>query len=221
MKPKTLTMPNIYQAMAAIMNDIEAIGKNKKNQTQGYSFRGIDDMYNFIHPLFKKHGVFITSNVLESKREERATQKGGALIYTIIKCNFKFFTTDGTYVESIVEGEAMDSGDKSTNKALSAALKYALMQMFLIPTEEKLDTEYETHEVKQKEKKVEELSEVEKMVRMKYEKEDDLLLVLDCVENLGQIRNLFNFNQHLVNADHKNILNQFKTKKNELTTANN
>ena len=145
---KAMTQNNIYMAINAIMQEIEAIGKNKKNQQQGYSFRGIDDMYNALQPLFKKNAVFITSNVLESKREERQTAKGGVLIYTIAKCQFKFFTTDGSYIESVLEGEAMDSGDKSTNKAMSTALKYALMQMFLIPTEEKLDTEYETHEVK-------------------------------------------------------------------------
>ena len=215
---------NIYQAMAAIMNDIEAIGKNKKNAQQGYTFRGIDDMYNFIHPLFKKHGVFITSNVIESKREERQTQKGGALIYTIVKCQFSFYATDGSSVSSTVEGEAMDSGDKSTNKALSAALKYALMQMFLIPTEEKLDTEYETHEVKAKEKKqearIEEtFTEVDALVRQKYDKEEDLLMVLDTIETLAQIKNLYHFNQHLVNEQHKHILSQFKSKKNELTST--
>ncbi len=41
----------------------------------------------------------------------------------------------------------MDSGDKSANKAMSAAYKYALMQVFCIPTDEPKDTENETHEV--------------------------------------------------------------------------
>jgi hypothetical protein len=91
---KQMENPTIYQAINSIMQDIEAIGKNKKNAQQGYSFRGIDDMYNALQPLFKKHAVFITSNVLESKREERLTKSGGALIYTIAKCQFKFFTID-------------------------------------------------------------------------------------------------------------------------------
>lgn len=42
-------------------------------------------------------------------------------------------------------GEAMDSGDKSCNKAMSAAQKYAFLQIFCIPTEEPKDTENETH----------------------------------------------------------------------------
>lgn len=144
---KATQAKNIYQALAGIMAEVDYIGKNKTNQQQGYKFRGIDDMYNALHPYFSKHGVFITSNVISSKREERQTAKGGTLIYTIATCQFTFYAIDGSFITSTIEGEAMDSGDKSTNKAMSTALKYALMQMFLIPTEEKIDTEYQTHAV--------------------------------------------------------------------------
>ena len=214
-----MTNPNIYQAINSIMQDISAIGKNKKNSQQGYSFRGIDDMYNALQPMFKEHNVFITSNVLESKREERQTQKGGTLIYTIAKCQFKFYTVDGSFIESIIEGEAMDSGDKSTNKAMSTALKYALMQMFLIPTEEKLDTEYQSHEVVAKTVKQPEpvLNEIDVMTRKVYTNSDDLLLVLDSCETVGQLNTLYHMNSKLV-EDNK-LKNNFTTKKNEIRTT--
>jgi len=209
---KAMTQNNIYMAINAIMQEIEAIGKNKKNQQQGYSFRGIDDMYNALQPLFKKNAVFITSNVLESKREERQTAKGGVLIYTIAKCQFKFFTTDGSYIESVLEGEAMDSGDKSTNKAMSTALKYALMQMFLIPTEEKLDTEYDTHEVTPKSPKAEpQPSEIDLLARKAYTTVDDLLMVLDSCESIGQLNTLYHMNSKMV--EENNIKSHFTTKK--------
>lgn len=137
----------IYQNIANIMTEVSAIGKNKKNAQQGYNFRGIDDLYNAIHPLFARNGVFITSDVVGNNREERQTAKGGLLIYTILRVKFTFYATDGSSVFSIVEGEAMDSGDKSTNKAMSAALKYALMQMLLIPTEELNDADKDTYSV--------------------------------------------------------------------------
>ena len=219
---KTMSSPNIYQAVNAIMQEIEAIGKNKKNAQQGYSFRGIDDMYNALQPLFKKHAVFITSNVLESKREERLTKSGGALIYTIAKCQFKFFTTDGTFIESVLEGEAMDSGDKSTNKAMSTALKYALMQMFLIPTEEKLDTEYDSHEVVSKTIKKPApapapVNEIDVLVKKAYSTAEDLLLVLDSCETVGQLNTLYHTNAKLV-EDNK-LKNHFTNKKNEIRIA--
>ena len=53
-------------------------------------------------------------------------------------------TTDGSYVDTVNVGEAMDSGDKGMNKAMSIALKYSLLQMFLIPTEEPKDPDKET-----------------------------------------------------------------------------
>lgn len=139
-------MSQIFKKILTIMNDIEAIGKNKTNTMQNYKFRGIDDMYNALHPLFAKHGVFISSEVLHGEREERQTAKGGVLIYSVIDVKFTFYAEDGSNVSSIIKGEAMDSGDKATNKAISTALKYALMQMFMIPTEEKIDTEYESPE---------------------------------------------------------------------------
>jgi hypothetical protein len=137
----------IYQSIANIMTEVSAIGKNNKNAQQGYNFRGIDDLYNAIHPLFARNGVFITSDVVGNNREERTTAKGGLLLYTILRVKFTFYAIDGSSVFSIVEGEAMDSGDKSTNKAMSAALKYALMQMLLIPTEELKDADKDTYSV--------------------------------------------------------------------------
>jgi hypothetical protein len=157
--------------------------------------------------------VFITSNGLESKREERLTKSGGALIYTIAKCQFKFFTIDGSFIESVLEGEAMDSGDKSTNKAMSTALKYALMQMFLIPTEEKLDTEYHSHEVVAKTVKEPDpvLNEIDLMARKVYTTAEDLLLVLDSCETIGQLNTLYHMNSKLV--EENNIKSQFTIKK--------
>lgn len=212
----------IFEAINNIMQDVDGIGKNKKNQQQGYAFRGIDDMYNVLQPLFKKHHVFISTNIIDSKREERQTAKGGVLIYTIAKCQFKFYTTDGSFIESVLEGEAMDSGDKSTNKAMSTALKYALMQMFLIPTEEKLDTEYETHEVTakaapkpaQNAEAIPEPTEVDLLARKKYETVDDLLMILDSCETVGQLNNLYHMNSKLV--EDNNLKSNFTTKKNAI-----
>jgi hypothetical protein len=134
----------IYKKMINILQDADFISKDKAAE-QGYKFRGIDDMYNALHPLFAKHGIFISSEVVNGFREERKTKNGGNLIYSIIDVRFTFWAEDGSNVSSTMRGEAMDMSDKASNKAMSAALKYALIQAFLIPTEEKIDTEYEDH----------------------------------------------------------------------------
>jgi hypothetical protein len=135
----------IYEAIPAILSDVEAISKNRKNQQQGYSFRGIDDVYNAIHPLLAKHKVFPTCEILSREMTERETKSGGALFYVNIKAKYTLWASDGSNVATEAWGEAMDSGDKASNKAMSAAYKYALFQLLCIPTEA-VDAEQDTPE---------------------------------------------------------------------------
>lgn len=143
---------NIFQAMACVMEEIEAIGKDKKQQ--GFNYRGIDDVYNTLHPILSKHGIFTTPEALEQGRTERVNKNGTVLFYTTIKMKYVFWCTDGSSVSCVVFGEAMDSGDKSTAKAMSIAHKYALLQTFSIPTEELIDQEMDVYTDIQEQKPV-------------------------------------------------------------------
>lgn len=137
----------IYGAITAVMEEIGAIGKKKENTSQKFMYRGIDDVMNALNPAFIKHKVFAVPEVLEQKREERHSAKGGILIYSICKVQYTFFTDDGSSVKVVTVGEGMDSGDKATNKAMAIAFKYACFQLFCIPTEEMQDPDRESHEV--------------------------------------------------------------------------
>lgn len=139
-----MTAPKIYSAIAAAMNDIGAIGKNKRNAQQGFQYRGIDDVMNALYPILSKHGLFIAPEVMEHTREERTTKSGGNLIYSILKIRYTLYADDGSSVSATVIGEGMDSADKSSNKAMSVGMKYALFQLFCIPTEEMVDPDAET-----------------------------------------------------------------------------
>lgn len=136
----------IYKAIAEVMKDVGAIGKDSKNPQQGYKYRGIDAVMNALQPAMIKHGIFVVPSVMEQTREERRTAKGGLLIYSILKISYRFYAEDGSYVEATVVGEGMDSGDKASNKALSVGFKYACFQVFCIPTEEMLDPEIDSPE---------------------------------------------------------------------------
>lgn len=124
----------IFTAITSILQKVDAIAKDKKNTEQNYKFRGIDDVYNALHPLFKEHKVFVTTDVLEERRETITGSSGKTRFYCFLKVKFTYFAEDGSSVSSTTSGEGMDSGDKATNKAMSAAQKYSLIQMFLIPT---------------------------------------------------------------------------------------
>lgn len=144
--------PLIYQKIPAIMAKVWAIAKGRKNASQGYQFRGIDDMYNALNKHFAEEWVFAVGEIIDSSREERATKSGWVLTYTTLDIRYTFCATDGSFVQTTTRGEAMDSGDKASNKAMSTAYKYALMQIFCIPTEEEKDTEYHSPEIVPKEK---------------------------------------------------------------------
>jgi hypothetical protein len=142
-----VVVPDIHARMVAVMRDLGAIGKDKKNEQQGFKYRGIDDVYNAINPILAKHGIFMSAALLGKKREERVNAKGTVLAFTSLHMRYRFTAEDGTWVETEAEGEGMDSGDKSSNKAMAVAHKYALLQAFCIPTQDLDDPDAQTHEV--------------------------------------------------------------------------
>jgi len=141
---------NVYQAISAVQKDLstQGISKDRKNmQGSGYAFRGIDDVYNALAPFLAKHGLCILPRVLNRESVERQSKAGGALFYITVEVEFDLVAEDGSKHTIKTFGEAMDSGDKATNKAMSAAYKYACMQSFCIPTEGDNDADAQTHQV--------------------------------------------------------------------------
>lgn len=130
----------IYSSIVNVISDIDAIKKDKKS-TQGFMYRGVDDVSNTLKPLFAKHKIFIVPSVKTVTRETKATTKGGEVTVTILDIDFTFYAEDGSFVTASTVGEAMDSGDKSCNKAMSIAFKYACYQVFCIPTDDMDDPE--------------------------------------------------------------------------------
>jgi hypothetical protein len=136
----------IYKQMSLVMSEINPVKKDQKNEKQNYFFRGIDAVYQAAQSALVKHKVFCIPCVLSSSREERTTKGGSLLIYTILRVKYTFFAEDGSFVDCVTEGEGMDMGDKSCNKAMSAAHKYALLQTFCVPTDEPKDSENDSPE---------------------------------------------------------------------------
>lgn len=143
----------VYKAITNIIKEMsmQGISKDKKagSGSFGFNFRGIDDVFNALSPLMAKHGLIIFPRVLSRECIERKTNKGGAIFYTVINMEYDFVSSiDGSKHTVSVIGEAADSGDKSSNKAMSIALKYAAFQVFFIPTEVTAqDADYDIHSV--------------------------------------------------------------------------
>lgn len=135
---------NIFETINAVMEEIGAVGKNSRNEKQKYMYRGVDDVMNALNPAFTKHKLFMVPEVVSQKREERQTANEKNLIHSVLSVKYTFYAEDGSSIYTIVPGEGMDSGDKASNKAMSAAFKYACFQVFCIATEEMKDPDAET-----------------------------------------------------------------------------
>ena len=144
----------VYQAINSVQTELCKIGiakDSRNNQGQGYNFRGIDAVYNVLSSIMAQNGLVIVPRMLARTCEERVSKSGGALFYVTVEAEFDLISAeDGSKHTARTFGEAMDSGDKATNKAMSAAYKYMAFQTFAIPTSGDNDADSSTHEVVRK-----------------------------------------------------------------------
>lgn len=196
----------IYTALADIMSDVEAVKKNKSNAQQGFKYRGIDDLFNALHNSFAKNKVFISFDVKDN-RTETLEQNNKLLFKICLLVEYKFVADDGSYVTTTTYTESLDFGDKGAGKALSYALKYVLMQMFLIPTDDTKDNDSESIEVQKKtETKKATASAMPEGERIKAIKE------IKEAKTLDELRDLYSKYKDYYNA----LSNDFASRKKEL-----
>jgi hypothetical protein len=131
----------IFSLIPKVMADINPIGKDQRNEQQNYKFRGIDDMYNSIQPALIKHGVFCCPQVQKVEATELERPDGKVAFRVIITVAHRFYADDGSYVEALTIGEGIDRSDKASNKAMSAAMKYAFIELFSLRTEDTADSD--------------------------------------------------------------------------------
>lgn len=142
----------VYEAINRVAAEMatNGIGKGRRNQQQGYNFRGIDDVLNSLSAALSRAGLVVLPRCTERVCVERQSAKGGALFYVTCRVEFDLVASeDGSKHTVCTYGEAMDSADKATNKAMSAAYKYMALLAFCIPVEAypENDADFTTHEV--------------------------------------------------------------------------
>ena len=150
--PALSTSPLIYSKMVSLMREIGPVSKDQKNVAQGFKFRGIDQFVNALHPALAKHQVFMAPKCVSVSHEMReVTRRDGKVgvdKHVHMMMEYTFYAEDGSFVViGPIPSEGLDSGDKATTKGLSAALKYALIQTFSIPTEDMSEGDYDSPEI--------------------------------------------------------------------------
>lgn len=172
------TTPEVLKGIQAVMQSFseKGIAKNSKNESQGFKFRGIDDVLNRMSHHLTEAGLVIIPQMLSRDVSERVNSRGNPLFYVTLTMSYTVRSVlDGSEVVCVVPGEAMDSGDKATNKALSIAYKYMAFQLFAIPIDE--DPDKETHTLA----KVEKFAEATELTMT----EEDIKILKGMVEQAG------------------------------------
>ena len=127
----------IIAKLSAAMNDIGAVGKDGKYQDgrMSYKYRGVDGVVNAVSPAFRRHGIVCVPTLLEKSRDTTATRSGGRAEVIHIRVRYTFYDAEsGESIATEVPGQAFDTSDKATAKAMSVALRIALLQVLMLPT---------------------------------------------------------------------------------------
>jgi len=146
-----IIVPAVYAAINAVQSDLcaDGIAKDRKNTIQGFSFRGIDAVYNALSPLLVKHGLLILPRCTARDVVERHTAKGNLSLDVTVTVEYDFIAIKDGSIKTVgpMYGQAMDTGDKATSKAMSIAYKYAVFEAFSIPLEGSEDADSSTTEL--------------------------------------------------------------------------
>lgn len=130
-------MAEIHERLLAVMNDVQSVAKKERNSSQNFNFRGIDAVINAVGPAFRNHGILVLPAVMKNDYTQVEVGKNRTSMgHARIEVEFTFVAGDGSACSAIVPAEAMDSGDKATAKAMSVALRTALLQVLALPTDE-------------------------------------------------------------------------------------
>lgn len=126
------------ESIAGVLAKVKAVGKDSRNQQQGFNFRGIDAVMNAVHPALREVGGFIVPTVLSTEYVEAGTTKNGAAILSCrVAVTYAWHGTDGgAPIAGTVAAEANDMADKATAKAMSVAYRTFLLQTLCLPTDD-------------------------------------------------------------------------------------
>ena len=138
---------NIYQKIAAVMEDVQYLAKDDSvDAGYGKSYRAITEekVTSTVRASMHKHGLVVYPRSMQTNvsAEVVQTQKGERTNrVTHIDVIYRMVNTDdaGEYIDIASSGTGVDSQDKGIGKAMTYAYKYMLLRTFAIPTGEDPD----------------------------------------------------------------------------------
>jgi hypothetical protein len=138
---------NLRQRLLAVMAEVGYIQKEGATQSgPRFTYVKHDDVMALVRPALVKHGVFALVGMTDKEpaRDVGKTSSGNTVWMTQLTIAVSFLNVDDPTEEPLVvnyPGTGVDTGDKGEGKALSYALKYALLKTFLIESGDEADNE--------------------------------------------------------------------------------
>jgi hypothetical protein len=143
----------VHSKMLEVMRAVTAIGKDQSTDSgPRYSFRGIDTIMNEVGRAMRAVGLLMTTEIRDKTYTTNLARNssGTEILWTgcSLTVRYRFIDPDdnSTLLTEMV-GEGRDNSDKATSKASSMALKYALLQALMIPTDDMDDADREAPQV--------------------------------------------------------------------------
>lgn len=126
---------NVREAIVAVMQNIGYVQKVKAAGLN-YSYASEADLIAALRPHMVAVGLSMSAKNMTIVQDQEVTSKQGTVGRRVVTCNVWTFNhaPSDTSFDVVSYGEGIDFGDKACNKAMTAALKYALRQTFLIET---------------------------------------------------------------------------------------
>ncbi|OZD23858.1 hypothetical protein CH253_08355 [Rhodococcus sp. 06-156-3C] len=120
-----------------ISAEVGAVKKDDYNQGQKFNFRGIDAVVNACHKAMHTNGVTVVPRLLSVEYVPVTIGRNATPATSVrVIAGYVFHGPAGDTVEALVPAEGNDSADKGTAKAMSVALRTALLQTFMLPTDD-------------------------------------------------------------------------------------
>ena len=133
-------MMNIYQKINQVRMAVGYVQKDKRVEGAGYMAVTHDAVTAMVRPSLIEHGIVIFPSLVSSRVADTGSTTGKGI--SIIRY-------EGTYDVSFINAElpdervvvrieshALDQGDKAPGKAISYAVKYAMLKLFSLETGE-------------------------------------------------------------------------------------
>jgi hypothetical protein len=125
---------NLRQKLAEVRRRVGYIQKRGHNERFNYNYVTAADIAGSIGDILSELGVVVIP-CLENITYESATGRGETTRMARVVMAYTFSDVDsGEEIVAKVAGQGLDSGDKAPYKAMTGALKYALLQSFLLAT---------------------------------------------------------------------------------------